>query len=247
MTDAFDLEAQAKTNIEATYEGLPKAVKSIPIMCGITILILLTMGRELYCSLHTHETHIAVFSTSIEHMSQHLFDPYSITHMMHGVLMYNSFRLAAKYRLHDQMAYNLALTVLCSCVWELVENTSLVIDMYRTNALHYSYYGDSVTNSIGDIISCILGWLISYGIGTYMSALLFIASECLLIVWINDNLTKNVIMLFKLSHVAAVLVFLVCWIIKIVIEALIGYMALHMISERVVLNWSTCRKKCKVH
>ena len=115
-------------------------------MIGLTILILLLMEQPLFCN----EKDYIIWNGNGSHMSQHFMDPYSITHMLHGLILYN---LLHYLKIKENINY--VISIMLACAWEIVENTPLIIDIYRQEATHNGYYGDSVINSIGDILSCV--------------------------------------------------------------------------------------------
>jgi Protein of unknown function (DUF2585) len=126
------------------------------------------------------------------HNSQHLFDPYSLTHVLHGlilcgVLSYALPRLAPAWRL--------VVAVVVEVGWELVENTNFVIERYRTATLALGYQGDTVANSVGDVLSCVLGFVVARRIGLWPSVVLFAVTEAVLLVWIRDSLFLSTLML----------------------------------------------------
>ena len=82
------------------------------------------------------------------------------------------------------------------CLWELVENSDYVIELYRKNTASLDYLGDSVANAGGDILAAAIGFAIAHRLGWRWSIALFIAIELILLAWIRDNLTLNVLMLF---------------------------------------------------
>ena len=128
--------------------------------------------------------------------SQQLFDPYSLTHVLHGfafagLLALVAPRLAARWRL--------TLTAALEAAWEIVENTSYVIDRYREATAALGYTGDTVVNSLGDIAACGLGFEIARRLGLRLSLLAFALVEIALLVWIRDSLLLNVLMLIHPS------------------------------------------------
>lgn len=126
------------------------------------------------------------------HNSQHLFDPYSLTHMLHGVLFCGALALVVP-RLGS--AWRFAASVILECLWELLENSPLVIDRYRTATAALGYTGDSVLNSVGDVVSCAAGFWLARRLGWWRSIALVAIIEVGLLFWIRDNLTLNIIML----------------------------------------------------
>lgn len=127
-----------------------------------------------------------------KHNSQHLFDPYSFTHVLHGVLY---FWLVSLIFRKLPLAWQFVLTILVECAWEILENTNAVIEHYRTATLALDYYGDSITNSLGDVFCCGLGFWLAYKLKFRRSLLLFLLIEIVLLVWIHDSLLLNIIML----------------------------------------------------
>ena len=79
--------------------------------------------------------------------------------------------------------------------WEILENTPWVIQRYREATISLDYFGDSVVNSSFDVLACVLGFVVARSIGPLRSAIIFVATECVLLAWIRDCLTLNVIML----------------------------------------------------
>ena len=57
-------------------------------------------------------------------------------------------------------------------VWEIFENTDFVIDHYRVATLALGYRGDSIVNSVGDVLACTLGFLLAAGLPVRMSVAL---------------------------------------------------------------------------
>ena len=129
--------------------------------------------------------------------SQHLFDPYSFTHVLHGIILCGLLGLALP-RLAP--AWRLWLAIAAESLWEVVENTAFVIQRYRAATAALGYEGDSIANSLGDIVSGALGFVIAWRLGMRWSIVLFIAIELVLLFLIKDNLTLNIVMLIHPSE-----------------------------------------------
>jgi hypothetical protein len=70
-----------------------------------------------------------------------------------------------------------------------------VINRYREATISLDYFGDSIVNSIADIVCCGMGFVIAYKLRFWLSCVLFIATELILLLTIRDSLIVNIIML----------------------------------------------------
>jgi hypothetical protein len=125
--------------------------------------------------------------------SQQLLDWYTYTHVLHGVVFY--FLLAVILRGRLSVAARLVIATAIEGAWEIFENTPLVINRYRTATIAHDYYGDTIINSVADIIAMIAGFLIAARLPAWVTVFLFIVAEVLLFVLLRDNLLLNVVML----------------------------------------------------
>ena len=156
----------------------------------LTVIVLRLEGRVWWCA--CGQWNLWAGDPQSSHSSQHLFDPYSFTHILHGVLICGLFALGLP-RL--DRAWTLPLAVLLEAAWEILENSPFIIDRYRTATIALGYTGDSIVNSLGDILSCSLGFLAARRIGWRWSIALVVATELILLFWIRDNLLLNIVML----------------------------------------------------
>jgi Protein of unknown function (DUF2585) len=124
--------------------------------------------------------------------SQHLLDPYSFTHLLHGFVLYGLLALVAA-RLST--VWRLWLAVSIEALWEIVENSEFVIRRYREETAALGYHGDTIVNSLSDILVCALGFVLARHLGARRTVALFLVTEAALAFWIRDNLTLNVLML----------------------------------------------------
>ena len=129
-----------------------------------------------------------------QHNSQHVIDPYSFTHVLHGVL---EFWLLSLLFPKLKLAWRLFLAVLIESSWEVTENSSYVINRYREETISLAYFGDSIINSLSDIVCCATGFAIAYKLRFWKSLALFLTTEIVLIFWIHDSLIINIIMLLS--------------------------------------------------
>ena len=126
------------------------------------------------------------------HNSQHLIDPYSFTHILHGIL---EFWLIGLVFRKVPLAWRFVIAIFIEGSWEVVENTNYVINRYREATISLNYFGDSIANSLSDIACCGIGFLIAHKIGRWWSLTVFVLTEVILMFWIRDSLLLNILML----------------------------------------------------
>ncbi len=124
--------------------------------------------------------------------SQHLFDPYSFTHVLHGF----AFAWLCAWLLPRlSFGWQLLVATIVESLWEVVENSEVIIQRYREATAALGYFGDTVVNSLGDILACALGFAIARYLGTRRAVAVFVLVEILLVLWIKDSLLLNIVML----------------------------------------------------
>jgi hypothetical protein len=124
--------------------------------------------------------------------SQQFLDPYSFSHMLHGVIFFGLLYLIAP-KLNWLWRFTISTALEAS--WEILENSQMVINRYREETAALGYEGDSIINSIGDLFSCGIGFIIAYYLGLKKSIILFILVELYMIIVLRDSFLLNVIML----------------------------------------------------
>ena len=124
--------------------------------------------------------------------SQHLFDLYTLSHVLHGVIF---FWLLHPFAARITLPWRMYIAIAVEIGWELLENSQWVIERYRQDTAAFDYTGDSVLNSFGDVLSTGIGFLVASRYSWKVSVALFIVFELFALVWARDNLTLNVIML----------------------------------------------------
>jgi hypothetical protein len=125
--------------------------------------------------------------------SQHLFDPYTFTHLIHGFLF-----AGLVHFLWPKLTeiWNLTVALSAEMLWEAIENRTVVIERYRSETVSIGYVGDTILNSAGDILACGLGIVIARRLGLWRTVALAVVIELILLVTVRDNLLLNIIMLF---------------------------------------------------
>jgi hypothetical protein len=77
----------------------------------------------------------------------------------------------------------------------VIENSEFVIRRYREQTAALGYHGDTIVNSLGDILACGLGFVLAQRLGFRRTFVVFVLTEVTLAILIRDNLTLNIVML----------------------------------------------------
>ena len=166
-------------------------VAALLVLLG-TAAILWLMGRPAVCTCGRIDWWVGQANSS--RTSQMLFDWYSLSHIVHGVLFYGAFALLLKkVPVERRFLYATAL----ESAWELIENSPAIINRYREATIALGYRGDSIINSVSDILMMALGFLLARKLPLWASVLLVVVLELVPLHFIRDNLTLNVWMLLS--------------------------------------------------
>jgi hypothetical protein len=182
------MRERASSDFSRAY-ALPLAVSVV--LTGLMAIVLRLLGRVWWCKLGDYSLYVNEAWNS-SHTSQHFLDPYAFTHILHGVLL---FWLTGLLFSRMSIPWRSVIATVGETGWEVFENTNWIIEKYRENTASLDYFGDSVMNSVGDVLACAAGFWIAVKFGWWRSLAFFVVVEVVLILWIRDSLLLNILML----------------------------------------------------
>lgn len=166
------------------------------VIIGLLLIVVITGGIEFLSgrSLLGPDGNFGWWEGSVwsSENSQRVADAYTFSHIIHGMLFYAFLWWVAR---KVPMKYRFLIALVMEASWELLENSPIIIDRYRAVTISLGYVGDSVLNSVSDVMFAGIGFVVSKYSKFWVSVALIIAMEVGCFFWVRDNLTLNVIML----------------------------------------------------
>ena len=166
----------------------PKPLITLAAALAATLAIMWTMGRPPVCTCGT----IELWGEVGPKQSQMLADWYSPSHIVHGFIFY---ALLAWLWRRAPVERRFVAALAIEAGWEIFENTPMVIDRYREATIALGYSGDSILNSLSDIVMMALGFLAARRLPVWASVAIVLILELVPLIAIRDNLLLNIIML----------------------------------------------------
>lgn len=125
--------------------------------------------------------------------SQHVADWYSLSHMVHGMLIVLLGRASGGH-----IGYNslLALAIGTGMAWEIVEHTDWVLDQFREVTVYQGYIGDSVLNAVMDYVWMWAGFFLAHAVATVWIVGLIFLMEATAAILGRDCLTFTTLQTF---------------------------------------------------
>jgi hypothetical protein len=175
-----------------------RALIAAIVIVVVAAAILLAMGRNPICACGAVD--LWVGGRDSPRTSQMLADWYSFSHIVHGLLFYGALWLIARRR---PVEWRLLAALLVEASWEVIENTPMIIARYRDATTALGYTGDSVLNSVSDIVMMTVGFFLARKLPLWASVALLIVLELIPLYMIRDNLALNIWMLLWPDHAVA--------------------------------------------
>lgn len=124
--------------------------------------------------------------------SQHIADWYTLSHILHGVLIAILGRL-----LFPRLGFGplFATAIVTGIGWEVLEHTNWVLDAFRATTVNQGYTGDSVLNAVSDYIWMMGGFFTAYHMKTLYVACLVLTLELCAAFIGRDSLALTTLML----------------------------------------------------
>ncbi|MGG7643563.1 DUF2585 family protein [Rhodovulum sp. YNF3179] len=155
-----------------SFDGYLYAVAVIgALLIGVTLW---SWGQPLICNcgyVKLWEGHIWSSGNS-----QHVADWYSLSHVVHGMLIVLLGRLSRGWLSHSAL---IVLAIVTGVAWEIVEHTDWVLGRFRDVTVYQGYVGDSVLNAVMDYVWMWVGFFLALPLPTVAVGVMILAIEVL--------------------------------------------------------------------
>lgn len=163
---------------------------TVAILGGVAIGVTLwAWGQPLICTCG----YVKLFEASIwgRGNSQHIADWYTLSHILHGVLVI----LLGRFFSALSFAVLFWIAFVTGVGWEIVEHTDWVLDQFRATNVNQGYYGDSVLNAVADYVWMWIGFVVAFVLRTVWIVVFVAALEVFAAIVGRDSLTLTTIQL----------------------------------------------------
>lgn len=168
--------------------SVPRVGAIVAALMLLQALVLHALGRVWICSCGTVRLWVGDIHSA--ELSQQMFDWYTPSHVIHGMIFYGVLHLLLP---RTPVLTRLLLAVGIEIAWEIAENSPFVIEAYRKQALAAGYVGDSILNSLLDTVSMMTGFALARLLPWQVTVGLAIIAEIVVAAIVHDNLTLNIL------------------------------------------------------
>ncbi len=162
------------------------ALLGVPLIAGTLYL----WGQPLICTCGDVKLWIgSVFDSG---NSQHIADWYTLSHILHGVLIALLGRL-----FFPKVGFGglFLVAIITGIGWEIIEHTDFVLNAFRSTTINAGYHGDSVLNAVADYIWMMGGFFAAYAMRTLHVVGIVAALELSAAFIARDSLALSTLML----------------------------------------------------
>ena len=155
-------------------------------LIGVTLF---QWGQPLICTCGYVQFWVgSVFSSG---NSQHIADWYTLSHVVHGLLIVLLGRILLPTWSSQSL---LVIAVVTGVAWEIIEHTDWVLNRFRAATLYQGYFGDSVLNAVFDYLWMLAGFFLARSISTAAIVGLILCLELTAAIVARDCLTLTTLM-----------------------------------------------------
>lgn len=161
-------------------------------VCGAALIgvTLWAWGQPLICTCGYVDFWVgSIFSSG---NSQHIADWYTLSHIIHGMLIVLIGRTILPWLGFE---FLLSISIVTGVFWEIIEHTDWVLDQFRATTLYQGYLGDSVLNAVADYLWMMGGFLLASVSKRYLILCYIIVLEVAAAIAARDSLTLTTLML----------------------------------------------------
>lgn len=130
--------------------------------------------------------------------SQQIADWYTFSHIIHGFVFYAILRFVSRkfFGKNGGLPFGWLFigAVVLEVGWEIIENSARVVEYYRANTVSLGYIGDSILNSVFDVVWMSLGFLAARKLPVWVTVALVVFFELLTGYFVRDGLALNLLM-----------------------------------------------------
>ena len=174
-----------------THLAIRNLLNFSAILGGVSVFVTLWLwGQPLICTCGYVQLWVGSIWSSGN--SQHIADWYTLSHIVHGLMIVPIGRL-----IFPKISFSLlfAVAIATGTAWEIVEHTDWVLDQFRDTTVNQGYIGDSVLNAVADYIFMMAGFFLGWIMPSLVTLAVIVILEVSAAMIARDSLLLEAIML----------------------------------------------------